>query len=230
MVWKVLKRRVEQLGGQSTRVLEVDERSELGAKQVEPSCGSFKKSKSISDATSHRRTICCCTKLSMPPSTRSFGLSDLALGQLTSKSYICSSCRHIALRQRIANQQSIRLASSSNIPFTEKIRRKIWGTDNPPGLADPYGGPSFLERRRNERALQKQSQLQPTPEEEMAQGQKMQEFAPGEKIRTDSPISARNELEKGGYVPADTWDGLQHLGHKGHWSEMPPTPLDVFSP
>ncbi|RMZ76669.1 hypothetical protein DV738_g4815, partial [Chaetothyriales sp. CBS 135597] len=33
-----------------------------------------------------------------------------------------------------------------NLPFTEKLRRKIWGTDNPPGLADPYGGPSFLER------------------------------------------------------------------------------------
>ena len=30
------------------------------------------------------------------------------------------------------------------------------------------------------------------------------------------------------YVPATTWDGLEHLGHKGHWADLPPTAVDTY--
>lgn len=42
------------------------------------------------------------------------------------------------------------------------------------------------------------------------------------------------------YVPAETWDGLEHMGHKtsrdqmsrvrfeGHWADLPPKPEDLY--
>ena len=30
------------------------------------------------------------------------------------------------------------------------------------------------------------------------------------------------------YVPATTWDGLEHLGHKGHWTDLPPKGADAY--
>ena len=154
----------------------------------------------------------------MPRPMRSFGLNDLALGQLTPSVYICSTCRHLALRQRIAKQQSLRYASSSNIPFTEKIRRRIWGTDNPPGLADPYGGESFLERRARERALQRQPRQDNAVEEEV------------EEVEEETRVIDQKDLMDHEYKPADTWEGLRHVGHKGDWRDMPPTLADEFYP
>src|SRR5436190_15388265 len=58
---------------------------------------------------------------------------------------------------------TIRHNSSGSIPFTEKVRRKLWGTDNPPGLKDPYGGEGFLEKARRKR---KEPALEEVVEEE----------------------------------------------------------------
>ena len=167
----------------------------------------------------------------MPRPTRSLGLNDLVLSQVALSAYICSSCRHHALRQRIANQQSLRHVSSSNIPFTERIRRKIWGTDNPPGLADPYGGPGFLERRQKERALERQGKQVVAPEQEIREtapmGQRLEEVADVEEDPRFEVVEDPIEHE---YKPADTWDGLRHVGHKGHWQDLPPTPAEQFHP
>jgi hypothetical protein len=32
------------------------------------------------------------------------------------------------------------------------------------------------------------------------------------------------------YIPAETWDGLEHMGHKGHWADIPPKPEDSYRP
>ena len=32
------------------------------------------------------------------------------------------------------------------------------------------------------------------------------------------------------YKPAETWNGLEHVGHKGHWSDIPPVRDDAFRP
>ncbi|KAH8592508.1 ribosomal subunit 39S-domain-containing protein [Bisporella sp. PMI_857] len=53
----------------------------------------------------------------------------------------CATCKHQAT--------SFSTCSTRNAVFdTEKIRKKIWGTDEPPGLKDPYGGESVVERIR----------------------------------------------------------------------------------
>jgi hypothetical protein len=156
----------------------------------------------------------------MPRPTRAFGLSDIVTGQLVSSPYICRSCRHLALRQHLAHRQSLRHASSKEIPLTEKIRRKIWGTDNPPGLADPYGGESFFERRRKERALQKEAREPKDWEEE--------HVPPATVERHGGALGPIDEGVDSEYVPAETWDGLEHVGHKGHWQDIPPKPEDTF--
>jgi hypothetical protein len=164
------------------------------------------------------------TKSAMPRPARAFGLSDIVSGQLVSSPYICRSCRHLALRQRLASQQSLRHASSAEIPFTEKVRRKIWAKDNTPSLEDPYDGESFLERRRKERARQKEAQELIALEKENA----TQRVAP-----SGRPPRAVDGDPDSGYVPKDyapseTWDGLEHVGHKGHWRDIPPQPEDEF--
>src|SRR5271163_3708978 len=139
----------------------------------------------------------------MPRPTRAFGLSDIGIGQLVSSPYICRSCRHLALRQHLAHRQSLRHASSEEIPITEKVRRKIWGTDNPPGLADPYGGESFLEKRRKERALQKEAQElkeKHTPPAMLGR--------PGGTTQTMDSNAGSDYLPKE-YVRSETWDGLE---------------------
>lgn len=32
------------------------------------------------------------------------------------------------------------------------------------------------------------------------------------------------------YNEAQTWDGLEHVGHKGHWKDLPARPEDEFDP
>ena len=32
------------------------------------------------------------------------------------------------------------------------------------------------------------------------------------------------------YVEATTWDGLESMGHKGHWKDLPVNPADNYRP
>jgi hypothetical protein len=134
-------------------------------------------------------------------------LADTLLYQKSS-SLVCRSCRHQALRQRLNLLHQSRSASDKPLPFTEKVRRKTWGIDKPPGMKDPFGGPSFLEKRRMKKAEERGEEYLPVEEESQ-------------------------ELEAGPeeyYVPAETWDGLEHMGHKGHWADIPPRPEDSYRP
>lgn len=160
----------------------------------------------------------------MPRPTIAFALGDLVSGYLLSSPYICRSCRHLALRQPLARPQSLRHASSEQIPFTERARRKIWATDTTPGLEDPYDGESFLERRRKERTHAKEAQELKALEEEHATERvgPSSTGSPAIDEDADSPFVSKD------YVPAETWDGLEHVGHKGHWRDIPPKPEDDF--
>lgn len=131
---------------------------------------------------------------------------------VTSRSYICSSCKLQSLRETrrsLTSPTYVRYASGGTTPFTEKIRRKIWGTDKPPGLADPYGGESRLEKRLRER----REALSEEVEEEAYTAEE------GDVVNTTLPE---------GYKPAETWDGLEHVGSSGHWSEKLPTENDQY--
>jgi len=41
--------------------------------------------------------------------------------------------------------------------------------------------------------------------------------------------AAREEGATAEYVPAETWDGLEHVGHKGHWRDLAPEPVDEIT-
>jgi hypothetical protein len=170
--------------------------------------------------------------------------------------YICASCRHQALRQHSPQLQWMRNASSG-LPFTERLRRKMWGTDNPPGMKDPYGGPSYFEQRRQEVQAEHEkggdSEAAPiTPERETPESA-LVSYKPVA-LGHGATSSARNwtaasravsrpglrplrklvsqdpEKEDFEYVPAETWDGLEQVGLSGHWSEAEPIPEESFRP
>ncbi|RAL15648.1 mitochondrial 54S ribosomal mL50 protein [Aspergillus homomorphus CBS 101889] len=125
--------------------------------------------------------------------------------------YVCSVCRHAARPRPIVTRQFLRNASNAN-SLTEKVRRKIWGTDNPPGLKDPYGGEGALERRFKNKGAQVIEEAE-TPEASQA---------------IDAAASEDAVPASADYEPATTWDGLDRVGHLGRWSDLPPAPADVY--
>lgn len=137
----------------------------------------------------------------MHPSTRLLSL-ELSSRTASRPLYVCSSCRHEPFPRPFVAHHQIRPNSTS---VTENLRRKLWGTENPPGLKDPYGGKSALEKK---------------------WGRKGQSAA-----ETDADT---DEIEEGdiappdAYVPATTADELPRIGHLGKWSDYPPTEADVY--
>ncbi|KAF4155331.1 hypothetical protein CNMCM6069_008060 [Aspergillus lentulus] len=123
--------------------------------------------------------------------------------------YVCSICRQDVRPRPVLVRQFLRNASNAT-PLTERVRRKIWGTDNPPGLKDPYGGEGVLERKWKKQPGQQ--------EEEPAR-------ASTEALETQSEDALSDT-----YEPATTWEGLPRVGHLGKWSDLPPTEADAFNP
>lgn len=77
-------------------------------------------------------------------------------------------------------------------------------------MKDPYGGESFWEKKVRESKAAKQ----PNEPEEVEEAASLPEEA---------------TLPEGSeYVPAKTWDGLEHVGSTGEWWEQPPSQNDTF--
>ncbi|PYH43415.1 mitochondrial 54S ribosomal mL50 protein [Aspergillus saccharolyticus JOP 1030-1] len=125
--------------------------------------------------------------------------------------YVCSVCRHEARPRPIVARQFLRNASSAN-SLTEKVRRKIWGTDNPPGLKDPYGGEGVIERKF------KNKHAQTVVEEETPEASQALDTAASE----DAAPAADD------YEPATTWEGLDRVGHLGRWFDIAPAATEVY--
>jgi hypothetical protein len=164
--------------------------------------------------------------------------------------YVCKTCKNQTSQSRIGLGHLRNYASRDNLPFTEKVRRKIWGTDNPPGLADPYGGPSFLEKRKMKREAARrgeqyvEQEYRPQTQLPMEEIPQAEEGIPAstrlqtrEDTTDDQMFSASEELaemerdlppmEK--YVPAETTDGMEEVGHLGHWTSFSEQPQDQYS-
>ncbi|KAI9715162.1 MAG: hypothetical protein M1812_006141 [Candelaria pacifica] len=112
-------------------------------------------------------------------------LLDLAVSSRSSPS-VCLTCRRRTLstspRATFSTSRTQRDSEDNKPSYTERLRRKIWGTDNPPGQKDPY---------------QKLS-----PEELEAEEEPADELAPAEdESRARVP-----------YKAASTWDGLESVG------------------
>lgn len=117
--------------------------------------------------------------------------------------YVCFRCQQRAFASSPArasppnsSPQSTN-AGSTNDPnsFTERLRRKIWGTpdpsaeSSPPVPEDPYGDKSI--RARDDQ---------------------------GSKTLIDQPDPSA-PIDMGDYVPASTWDGLETTGGREGWWE-----------
>ncbi|PLB54264.1 hypothetical protein P170DRAFT_431892 [Aspergillus steynii IBT 23096] len=126
--------------------------------------------------------------------------------------YVCSVCRHEALPRPLIARQFLRNASSDNAPLTERVRRKLWGTENPPGLKDPYGGEGVLERKFKKTQAEGQDEtVAETTQVSEAEYEAAEDAAVGD-----------------AYEPAATWEGIPHIGHLGRWTDLPPSEADSY--
>ncbi|KAI9850775.1 MAG: hypothetical protein M1838_005108 [Thelocarpon superellum] len=106
---------------------------------------------------------------------------------------ICPACRAQVLTRPVPSTFATSAIPQASVPFTERLRRQIWGTDTPPGQADPYGGEGLLEQTAKRRGKE---QAAPPP--------------------TETPSStATGEA----YQPATTWEELEEVGEAGEWWE-----------
>jgi len=107
----------------------------------------FKKVSPISSHLSICRTQHTMRRISRLD--RSIGLLNIrpSTNVLTINS--CAACNH----QATSFSTSLQLSKEKPV-LTERIRRKIWGTDQPPGLEDPYGGDSIIEQTKKQRQAQ----------------------------------------------------------------------------
>ncbi|KAL2366326.1 hypothetical protein RJZ56_000783 [Blastomyces dermatitidis] len=148
-----------------------------------------------------------------------------APSRISSVLYVCSTCRRQCLPQSFRSinhrfqfrQYTPSNSSQSNgngdLPVTEKLRRKLWGTDNPPGVKDPYGSESQLDYVEPEEL----SKADPYLASELGEDEQ------GVRIAT------AEEKEQAEYKSADTWDGLRQVGAE-QWWENPPKAEDFFAP
>ncbi|KAL9120505.1 MAG: hypothetical protein Q9187_002939 [Circinaria calcarea] len=112
--------------------------------------------------------------------------------------YVCVKCRHQLQKASITTSASPKAPSQANdkVPYTERIRRRIWGSERPPGLEDPYGNRSVLDKSQN----------------------KGKEPVASEAI-PDVNASSKALDAQAEYVPATSWDGLEHIGGATGWWE-----------
>ncbi|KAI9375436.1 ribosomal subunit 39S-domain-containing protein [Aspergillus egyptiacus] len=128
--------------------------------------------------------------------------------------YVCSVCRQEARPRPLGTRQFLRNASDST-PITERVRRKLWGTDNPPGLKDPYGGEGVFEKKFKKAQTGQQEETAAVEETQAAE--------------TESAVTEDAESAESSYQPATTWNDLQRVGHLGRWKDLPPTEADAYN-
>ncbi|MCJ1392172.1 hypothetical protein MMC18_005039 [Xylographa bjoerkii] len=121
--------------------------------------------------------------------------------------YVCIECQHglkahpFAIAPKSISLVNRKQASTARekTPYSEKIRRKIWGTQDPPGQADPYGDASVFDQTKKQTP-----QLEPELVDE---------------VPPTGPKSVSSSAAYADYVPATTWDGLDHIGGATGWWE-----------
>jgi hypothetical protein len=121
-----------------------------------------------------------------------------------SSPYLCLSCRHQATS---FSTSTIRTAGGKG---TEKLRRMIWGNEQPAGLEDPYGDGNIL------------SQAKKRGREDEAADRRRE----WERRSVATP-------ELSNYEASSTWDGLVHVGGEDVWAPKHPfrgfLPADILT-
>ena len=95
---------------------------------------------------------------------------------------------------------SLSYASRRHASWLEKtVRKKIWGTETPPGQEDPYGKESVFDPKRRGR-------------EQAVENERGPESLPGGEI---GKPKGRKPKGRNIYTPATTSDGLERVGDPG---------------
>src|ERR1700722_2875318 len=130
----------------------------------------------------------------LPRLDRSFDLLRSRSTAPLSSPFHCSACG----RPSPFSTSIPRAARQGSLSYTEKMRRKIWGTDQPPGQEDPYGGPSFADERKATRVNDQRKAPLPNEEDDVDESER------------ESQKTSNGGLDA--YEPAETWDGLIEVG------------------
>ena len=123
--------------------------------------------------------------------------SFAACQSVTKSHYVCLQCRLQTSAATRTTNSSISLTQAprrhASWVSTDKLRKKIWGTETPPGQADPYVTESEDDRAKRER-------------EQKNEEAKKLESAPEKKPES---------VPEDGYVAATTAKGLKRVGGHG---------------
>ena len=90
---------------------------------------------------------------------------------------------------------------------TDKLRKKIWGSETPPGQEDPYGKESVFDKKRREREQERE---------------KSRKLKPGPKQDVEKPDDQTDD------VKATTTEGLQIVGGPDWEAEAWDEEIDSF--
>ncbi|CRG89792.1 hypothetical protein PISL3812_06831 [Talaromyces islandicus] len=146
--------------------------------------------------------------------------------------YVCSSCRHNVLPAACSlstHHQAARRHASGQSPFTERLRQRIWGTDKPPGMEDPYGGEGVISKAWKKRKAESTGeQPEAAQEEVVAVEEEVDEAAAAAEAANVG--SGKKYSEDSGFKPAKTAEGLPVIGHRGRWANFRPQERDQYSP
>lgn len=114
--------------------------------------------------------------------------------------YLCLACKH---QTTPLSTSSLRAAPSSDkTPFTEKVRQRIWGTDQPPGLDDPYGDGSVFDKTKK------------GPRKQKAKAREQEPVVAPLKVEETATDETRHYPKK---KQAITWDDLEWVGGGPVW-------------
>lgn len=148
--------------------------------------------------------------------------------------HVCSNCRHNVLPAYSLNHTARRHASSGQTPFTDRLRQRIWGSDKPPGLEDPYGGEGVISK-----ALRKSRDKLDGEQEQVVQAQVVQEqelYRDQADEQAEAAAAAaqvgrgKDSQYTGEFTPAATAEGLRVIGHQNKWTSVGPKKADKYSP
>ena len=122
---------------------------------------------------------------------------SVARHSVTQSRYVCLQCRLQTSAATRTTNSSISLTYAprrqASWVSTDKLRKKIWGTETPPGQADPYVRESEDDRTRRER------------NEESEEAKKL----------GSAPEKKPKSVPEDEYVPATTAKGLKRVGGHG---------------
>ena len=116
--------------------------------------------------------------------------------------FICHRCRCLTQISQFTTTRQARASPEGpqKPDLTTRLRRRIWGTDTPPGQKDPY------------RRL--------TPEEKAAELLEQESVGDGKHNAShDTATEVARRQSAGEYLPAQNWDGLERIGGATGWWE-----------